>query len=189
MSALVLVGHVREGAELARANQLPEIIIDIIEQHHGVSIMGFFYHKAKEQHQPGQPEVNECDFRYPGPKPRSPEAGLVMLGDMCEAAARSLAEPTPLKIRNMVKFLVNQVFSDGQLDECDLRTSEIAVVVNIFTTILIGIYHHRVAYPRRPAHGAIRPLPAPPSSLSENGKTKEPVYAHLSVEPAKGPAH
>jgi len=185
MSALVLVGHVREGAALAQASKLPRIIVDIIEQHHGASLMGFFYHKAKEQHQPGQPEVNEGDFRYPGPKPRSTEAGLVMLGDICEAATRSLAEHTPLKIKNMVKSVVNQIFSDGQLDECNLKTSEIAVVINIFTTILIGIYHQRVSYPRKIVPGTAHAQPAWP----EGDKAKEPAYAHLSVEPPKSPAH
>jgi putative nucleotidyltransferase with HDIG domain len=182
MSALVLAGHVREGADLARDHQLPRNIIDIIEQHHGVSLMGYFHHKAKEQHHPGQPEVNEGDFRYPGPKPRSAEAGLVMLGDICEASTRSLAERTPAKIRNMVKSVVNQAFSDGQLDECDLKASEIAVVVNTFITILIGIYHQRVAYPGKKAP-ATAPLPP------EGGKPKEPAYAHLSVEPPKSTAH
>jgi putative nucleotidyltransferase with HDIG domain len=185
MSALILVGHVREGAELARANQLPRVIIDIIEQHHGASLMGFFYHKAKDQHLPGQPEVNEADFRYPGPRPRAVEAGLVMLGDVCEAATRALSEPTPVKIRSMVKFVVNQVFSDGQLDECGLKTSEIAVIVNVFTAILIGIYHHRVAYPRKHASEA-----GPPAARENWGdKPKEPAYASLPVEPPKSPAH
>jgi putative nucleotidyltransferase with HDIG domain len=187
MSALVLVGHVREGAEMGRVNRLPRVIIDIIEQHHGVSLMGFFYQKAKEQHLPGQPEVNEGDFRYPGPKPRSTEAGLVMLGDVCEAATRSLSEPTPLKIRNMVKYVVNQIFSDGQLDECTLKTSDIAVVVNVFTAMLIGIYHHRVAYNQRKSGPAAQPSAAAP--WPEGGKTKEPAYAHLSVEPSKSTAH
>ena len=183
MSALVLVGHVREGAELARASKLPQVIVDIIEQHHGVSLMGFFYHKARNQHQPGQPEVNEGDFRYPGPKPHSAESGLVMLGDVCEAATRSMAEHTPLKIRSLVKSVVNQAFSDGQLDECDLKTSELAAVINIFTSILIGIYHHRVAYPRK----AVPEAAGPP--WPEGDKVKEPANANLSVQPAKGAAH
>ena len=187
MSALVLVGHVREGAELGRAHQLPQVIIDIIEQHHGVSIMGYFHHKALELHQPGQPEVNEGDFRYPGPKPRSAEAGLVMLGDVCEAATRSLAEPTPLKIRNLVQSVVNQLFSDGQLDECELKTSDVAVVINTFTNILIGIYHHRVPYPRK------RDSEAGQSAVREawaaGSKPKDPAYARLPVEPPKSPAH
>jgi putative nucleotidyltransferase with HDIG domain len=191
MSALVLVGHVREGAELGRAHQLPRNIVDIIEQHHGVSLMGYFYHKAKEQHHPGQPEVNDGDFRYPGPKPRSVEAGLVMLGDICEASTRSLTERTPVKIRNMVKSVVNQAFSDGQLDECDLRASEIAVVVNTFITILIGIYHQRVAYPKKQAPAAGQPTVAAPLAPlpPEGGKAKEPAYAHLSVGSPKSTAH
>ncbi len=145
MSALILIGHVREGAELARESGLPQSIIDIIEQHHGTSLMAYFYHKAKEQRQEGQPEINEGDYRYPGPRPRSKEAGLVMIGDICEAATRSLSEPSPAKIRNMVRQLVNQIFNDGQLDDCYLRAREISEVTNTFTTILIGIYHHRVA--------------------------------------------
>ena len=183
MSALVLIGHIREGVELARANRLPQSLIDIIEQHHGVSLMGFFYHKAKEQHQEGQPEVNEGDFRYPGPKPRGPEAGLVMLGDICEAATRSLAEPNPAKIKSLVRTLVNQIFSDGQLDECDLKTSEISVVIQTFTTILIGIYHHRVAYP------GVRKAGGPAGSENGRAAAKEPAHDHLPVEPSKGPAH
>jgi len=185
MSALVLAGHIRGGAELGRANRLPQVIIDIIEQHHGTSLMGFFYHKAREMHQPGQPEVNEGDFRYPGPRPHSAEAGLVMLGDVCEAATRALSGPTPQKIRNMVKSVVNQIFNDGQLDECSLKTSDVAVIVNVFTNILIGIYHQRIPYPRRQVSEAGRPRA--PGTWS--GKPKEPAYASLSVEPSKGPAH
>ncbi len=147
MSALILVGHIREGKELARCNRLPKNVVAIVEQHHGTSLMGFFYHKAKEQCQEGQPEVNESDYRYPGPKPLSKEAGLVMLGDICEAATRSLSEPTPAKIRNLVQYLVSQVFNDGQLDNCNLKTSEIPILINTFTNILVGIYHHRVSYP------------------------------------------
>lgn len=147
MSALILVGHIREGKELARCHRLPKNVINIIEQHHGTSLMGFFYNKAKEQCHEGQPEVNESDYRYPGPKPHSKEAGLVMLGDICEAATRSLSESNPAKIRNLVQFLVSQVFNDGQLDNCNLKTSEIPILINTFTNILVGIYHHRVPYP------------------------------------------
>lgn len=190
MSALILIGHVREGAELARESGLPQGIVDIVEQHHGTSLMAFFYHKAKEQRQEGQPEVNEGDYRYPGPRPRSREAGLVMLADICEAATRSLSEPTPTKIKNMVRQLVNQVFSDGQLDDCDLQTKEISEVINTFTNILIGIYHHRVAYPggKKPAvpEEGKRDLKATPGIKSETAKE---IYGHLPVEPPKGVTH
>lgn len=147
MSALILIGHVREGVELARNHRLPKGLVEIIEQHHGTSLISYFYHKANEQRQEGQPEVNQGDYRYPGPRPQSKEAGLVMLADICEAATRSLSEPTPVKINNMVRQLINKVFSDGQLDDCYLRTREIAMISDSFTTILTGIYHRRVAYP------------------------------------------
>ncbi|MDR0882885.1 MAG: HDIG domain-containing protein [Candidatus Adiutrix sp.] len=160
MSALILIGHVREGAELARESGLPPSIIDIVQQHHGTSLMSFFYHKAQEQRQEGQPEINEGDYRYPGPRPRSQEAGLVMLADICEAATRSLSNPTPAKIKTMVRQLVNNIFADGQLDDCLLRTQEIAEVVNTFTTILTGIYHHRVAYPSKKGTPALKEAPS-----------------------------
>ena len=190
MSALILIGHVREGAELAREADLPESIVDIIEQHHGTSLMSFFYHKAREQRQEGQPEVNEGDYRYPGPRPRSREAGLVMLADICEAATRSLSEPTPTKIKNMVRQLVNAVFNDGQLDDCALQVNEIAEVTRTFTTILIGIYHHRVAYPgakkTQPSLEEKREQNGAPGSKSEAAKE---IYGHILVEPSKGAAH
>ncbi|MDR2945334.1 MAG: HDIG domain-containing protein [Candidatus Adiutrix sp.] len=190
MSALILIGHVRDGVELARAHGLPQGIVDIIEQHHGTSLMSFFYHKAKEQRQEGQPEVNEGDYRYPGPRPRGKEAGLVMLADICEAATRSLSEPTPVKIKNMVRQLVNQIFNDGQLDDCDLQTKEISEVINTFTTILIGIYHHRVAYPGTKKAGE--------PAADEKKEARQPglkgdmpkeIYGHLPVEPSKSAPH
>lgn len=183
MSALILIGHVKDGAELGREYRLPQAIIDIVEQHHGTSLMAFFYHKAKEQRQPGQPEINEGDFRYPGPRPRGKEAGLVMLADVCEAATRSLSEPTPAKIHNMVRQLVNSVFSDGQLEDSELTGREIGEIAGAFTAILTGIYHHRVAYP---------------GGHKENKEAAEPkrevfapkeIYGHLSIEPSKGFTH
>lgn len=190
MSALILIGHVRDGVELARINGLPQGIIDIIEQHHGTSLMAYFYHKAKELRQEGQPEVNEGDYRYPGPRPRSREAGLVMLADICEAATRSLSEPTPIKIKNMVRHLVNQIFSDGQLDDCELKVYEVAEVINTFTNILIGIYHHRVAYP-----GAKKPVGVPveekkdPRTPGVKSETAKEIYGHIPVQSAKSFAH
>ena len=185
MSALILIGHVRDGAELARHHHLPQGIVDIVEQHHGTSLMSYFYHKAKEQRQEGQPEINEGNYRYPGPRPQSKESGLVMLGDICEAATRSLAEPTPVKISTMVRHLVSQIFSDGQLDDCDLRTREISIVVDKFTTILTGIYHRRVAYP-----GATLPKDASQSDDKAIIKNEsKDIYGHLLVESTKGTTH
>jgi len=195
MSALILIGHVREGVELAKESNLPQGLVDIIEQHHGTSLMAFFYHKAKEMRQEGQPEVNEGDYRYPGPKPRSREAGLVMLADICEAATRSLSEPTPAKIKAMVRQLVNQVFSDGQLDQCELQTREISEVVNTFTNILTGIYHRRVAYPG--AKKAENDSKADEKKeMKESREAAAPVkpevkdvYGHILVEQPKNTAH
>jgi putative nucleotidyltransferase with HDIG domain len=147
MSVLLLVAHVKDGAEMARASKLPPEIVDIVEQHHGTSLMSFFHHKALENRGPNSPEINEMDFRYPGPKPSSKEAGLVMLADICEAATRSLTDPQPAKIHDLVKTLINRVFDDGQLEASDLALRDLTEVKRVFVSILVGIYHHRVAYP------------------------------------------
>jgi membrane-associated HD superfamily phosphohydrolase len=147
MSALVLVGHVKEGAEMARKDKLPKAVVDIVEQHHGTSLMTYFYFKAKENKNPNSGPINESDFRYPGPNPASKEAGLVMLADICEAATRSLTEPTPNKIQELVRTLINRVFNDGQLDSSELILKDVTETIRVFNKILIGIYHHRIAYP------------------------------------------
>ncbi|MDR1312726.1 MAG: HDIG domain-containing protein, partial [Deltaproteobacteria bacterium] len=147
MSVLILVGHVKDGVEIARAHNLPPEVIDIVEQHHGTSLMSFFLHKAIENKSPNSPDINPGDFRYPGPKPASKEAGLVMLADICEAATRSLTEPTPVKIQELVRALINRIFDDGQLDASELVVKDITETMRVFTNILVGIYHHRVTYP------------------------------------------
>jgi membrane-associated HD superfamily phosphohydrolase len=120
-------------------------VVEIVEQHHGTSLMSYFFHKAIESR--GEAMVNEGDFRYPGPKPSGKEAGLVMLADICEAATRTLTDPTPLKIRDLVRTLVNRVFDDGQLDSSDLILRDVTETIRVFNNILVGIYHHRIAYP------------------------------------------
>jgi putative nucleotidyltransferase with HDIG domain len=147
MSVLILIGHVKDGVEIARANMLPPEVVDIVEQHHGTSLMSFFLHKAVEGRSPNSPPVNPGDFRYPGPKPASKEAGLVMLADICEAATRSLTEPTPAKIQELVRALINRIFDDGQLDSSELVLRDLTETMRIFTNILVGIYHHRITYP------------------------------------------
>ncbi len=187
MSALILIGHVRDGLEMAKAHKLPQAICDIIEQHHGTSQMAFFYHKAMQMRQEGQPEINDSDYRYPGPRPRSREAGLVMLADICEAATRSLSDPSPTKIQNMVRQLVNQIFSDGQLDESELKGREIADIISTFTTILVGIYHRRVSYPGlAPKSGQTQPATAP---CADRGDKPKEIYGNLPVESAKNLTH
>lgn len=150
MSSLVLISHVKDGVELAREHKLGSEIIDIIQQHQGKSLISYFYQKAKEQavnKASKSSNIKEEDFRYPGPKPQTKEAGLVMLADMAEAASRSLAEPTPARIQGMVQKIINKVFSDGQLDECELTLKDLHEIAKSFNQTLSGIFHHRVEYP------------------------------------------
>jgi putative nucleotidyltransferase with HDIG domain len=178
MSALLLVAHVKDGGEMAREAGLPQGIVDIVEQHHGTSLMSFFYHKAMENRGPNSPEINEMDFRYPGPKPAGKEAGLVMLADVCEAATRSLSEPTPRKIQELVKTLVNRLFDDGQLEASELTLKDLTEIKRVFVSILTGIYHHRVAYPS-----------VGKEAERERQTRSQVVYGHISPEPSKRLAH
>ncbi|MGM0662950.1 MAG: HD family phosphohydrolase [Thermodesulfobacteriota bacterium] len=150
MSSLVLIGHVKDGVELAREHGLGREIIDTIQQHHGTSLINYFYQKARERAKTRTGKrfhVKEEDFRYPGPKPQTKEAGLVMLADMVEAASRSLSEPTPSRIQGTVHKMINQAFSDGQLDECELTLKDLHEIAKSFNKTLVGIFHHRIKYP------------------------------------------
>ena len=151
MSALILISHIKEGAELARENRLGQPIIDIIRQHHGTALIKFFYERAKSQAASSGQIVEEKDFRYPGPKPQTREAGIVMLADCVEAASRTLVNPTPDRIQGLVQKLINNVFMDGQLDECELTLKNLHEIARSFTAILNGIFHQRIDYPE-PAH-------------------------------------
>ncbi len=147
MSALILISHVKEGVELAREKRLGLPIIDIIRQHHGTALISFFYQKAKKAEDPETGTVDERDFRYPGPKPQTREAGLVMLADCVEAASKTLVDPTPARIQGMVQKIINNIFIDGQLEECELTLKNLHDIANSFNRILSGIYHHRIDYP------------------------------------------
>jgi putative nucleotidyltransferase with HDIG domain len=150
MSSLILISHVKDAVELAREHKLGREIIDIIQQHHGTSLISYFYHKAQERQlsKSGKvTEIKEEDFRYPGPKPQTKEAGLVMLADMVEAASRSLVDPTPARIQGMVQKIINKVFSDGQLDACELTLKDLHEIAKGFNKTLSGIFHHRIEYP------------------------------------------
>jgi putative nucleotidyltransferase with HDIG domain len=144
-SAAVIINHVREGAVLARQYNLPPPIIDNIFMHHGTGIIQYFYARAKEQAQ-GEPVDDEL-FRYPGPKPDSREAGIIMLADKVEAACRTIREPNEARIRAMIQSIVNAVMSDGQFESCPLTLRELYQIADTFTTVLLGIYHHRIEYP------------------------------------------
>jgi putative nucleotidyltransferase with HDIG domain len=123
MSALILIAHVKNGVEIARDHKLGQSIIDTIQQHHGSSLISYFFEKAKTVK--GADAVKIDDFRYPGPRPQTREAGLVMLADIVEAASRTLDNPTPSRIQGLVQNLINKVFSDGQLDHCELTLKDL----------------------------------------------------------------
>jgi len=145
MSSLILISHVKDGLELARENHLGQRIAHIIQQHHGTSLISYFYEKAK-----GNPEtegVDENDFRYPGPKPQTKEAGIVMLADAVEAASRTLTDPTPARIKGLVQRITNSVFIDGQLEECELTLKDLQKIEESFSRILTAIFHQRIDYP------------------------------------------
>ncbi len=145
MSCLILISHIKNGVELARQKKLGNEIIDAIRQHHGTTLITYFYEKAKRQKK--EACINIDNFRYPGPKPQTRETALVMLADVVEAASRSLEHPTPSRIQGLVQQLINKLFSDNQLDECPLTLADLHKIAKSFNKILNGIYHHRVEYP------------------------------------------
>lgn len=148
MSALIISSHVKEGMELARSYKLPQAIIDMIPQHHGTKMIGYFYEQAKNQADPELGEVDERDFRYPGPKPQTREAGLLLLADGVEGAVRALKEKSPTRVKQTVDTVINKSFAEGQLDECEITLKDLHEVGNAFTRILLGIYHQRIEYPK-----------------------------------------
>lgn len=147
MSKTILVAHVKDGVELGEKFKLGKPIIDVIRQHHGTTLISFFYHKAKEAEDSDIDSVNEEEFRYPGPKPQTKEAALSMLADSIEAAGRSLDEPTPVRLQAIVKNIIHAKFMDGQLEECNLTLKDLSVIEEAFVRILLGIYHQRIGYP------------------------------------------
>ena len=178
MSALILISHIKEGTELARENRLGQPIIDIIRQHHGTALIKFFFERAKSQAAASGQVVEEKDFRYPGPKPQTREAGIVMLADCVEAASRTLNNPTPDRIQGLVQKLINNVFIDGQLDECELTLKNLHEIAKSFTGILNGIFHHRIDYPEPVSKGGDRSkkMEVRHQTKSENG-----VVPHVDI--------
>jgi hypothetical protein len=146
MSALVIVSHVKDGCALAAHAGLGSEITNIIREHHGTSLVRYFYDKAKKDRNASVRALPESDFRYPGPKPQTREAGLVLLGDVIEASCRTLKNPTPSRIRNLVSERIELVFMDGQLDECELTLRDLNRISETFTRILNGIFHQRIDY-------------------------------------------
>jgi putative nucleotidyltransferase with HDIG domain len=145
ISSLILINHVRKGFEFATENKLPSIVCKFITEHHGSSLMQFFYEKAKKES--GDSEVLENDFRYPGTKPQSKETGILMLADSVEATVRSIKEPTLSKIRNAIRNVVDGKIQSGELEDCPLTMKDLGIIVEVFSNVLLGIHHDRLEYP------------------------------------------
>lgn len=175
MSAVIIKRHVTDGMEMARQYKLPRLVADAIPQHHGTRVVGFFYHKAlrEQEGKEGAPPVDDSIYRYPGPKPQFREAALVMIADAVEASSRSLPDVSTAKLQQLVQKIINVIFSEGQLDECDLTLKDLNSIAQSFLRTLEGIYHARPEYPPAAMSG---PRPAPPL----------PVPPTLTVAPRPG---
>ncbi len=145
MSCLILISHVKRGLEIAEEYKLPQEIRDFIPQHHGTNLISYFYNKAVENSN-GE-EINESDFRYPGPRPRSKETGIVMLADAVEAVSRTLKEPTVSRIRSLVDSFIQERISGSELDECPLTMKDLHLIRESFVKSLAGMHHGRIEYP------------------------------------------
>ncbi|NNC88775.1 MAG: HDIG domain-containing protein [Akkermansiaceae bacterium] len=162
MSALIIVAHVKDGVDMAIKHKLNPRVIDVIREHHGDSLVYYFYRKAQEKLKEAQkrvdegsestddlPELDENNFRYPGPRPRSKESGIISLADAVESASRSLQKPTPQKIRTLINDIVFNRIKDGQLNDCGLTLSELNQVRASFSKTLRSMLHSRIEYPKQ----------------------------------------
>jgi cyclic-di-AMP phosphodiesterase PgpH len=195
MSALIIIAHVKDGVDFAVKHKLNPRIIDVIREHHGDSLVLYFYHKAREQKKleiekvdrglenpEDLPVVDEKNFRYPGPRPSSRESGIIALADTIESASRSLRKPTPARIRALVDDLVRQKIQDGQLDDCPLTLRELAILRASFANTLRSMLHSRIDYPREkedePRSTATHRGAAPERGSSHGGRvvSRPPGY-------------
>jgi putative nucleotidyltransferase with HDIG domain len=152
MSTLIIIGHVKDGADLARQHNLPQALIDFVEQHHGTTLVEYFYHEATRQaeEQPDhRTDAEEAHFRYPGPKPQTREAAVLMIADAVEGASRTLSEPTPSRIERLIHDIVMKRLLDGQFDESGLTFTELGRIEESLTKSLAAMYHGRVKYPEQ----------------------------------------
>lgn len=181
-SAKIIISHVTYGTKLAKEMGLPQRIVDFIPQHHGTRTLHFFLKKAQAEAR-SEDEISENDFRYPGPKPQFREAAIMMMADSCEAAARSLAEPTPENIRFIVTKIIDAIVADDQLDECDLTLRELTQIRESMIRSLVAIYHSRVDYPGYvPPNSQSRVL-IPAELLNDDRGTKYKDPADIPVSP------
>ena len=158
MSALIIKSHVKDGLEMAREHRLPKAIVDLIAQHHGNSLIEYFYDKARKEAEEEE-IVEEEHYRYPGPKPQTKEAGILMLADAVEASSRTLSDPSPAKIQGLVQKILNKVFASGQLDQSELTLRDLHLIAKSFTKVLTASYRRRVEYSESAAKGRDQKLP------------------------------
>jgi putative nucleotidyltransferase with HDIG domain len=181
MSTLIILSHVKEGISMAMNAKLPRPIIDVIQEHHGTSVVQFFHHKAVQMEKSsstsnGQNKptvIKEGDFRYPGPRPKSKVSAIICLADSVEAASRSIEKPTPAHIENLVNEIVNAKVRDNQLDLCSLTFSELTKVKRSFIFTLTNMLHSRIAYPTDEDRDS-KPAETAPRIQEQDSKT-EPV--------------
>lgn len=175
MSAVIIKRHVTEGLEMARQYRLPKLVADAIPQHHGTRLVGYFFHKAvkeQEDKENSQP-IDESIYRYPGPKPQFREAALVMIADAVEASTRAMPEPTTAKLQAQVQKMINLIFAEGQLDECELTLKDLNLIANSFLHTLEGIYHARPEYPPGALGGGAKAGPLVVASApKQDGKAR-----------------
>ena len=187
MSALIIIAHVKEGVDLALKHGLNQQVVDVIQQHHGTSLVYYFYKRALQQFEDARaggkimkmreediPEVSEESFRYSGPKPQTRESAIISLADMVESASRSLEKPTPQKIEQLVNDLIDQRLADHQLDECDLTLRQLKTIAERFRFTLMNMLHTRIAYPKEGKVAAMRDDGARPDVMAA---TKRPASA------------
>lgn len=149
MSLLIIVGHVKDGIAMAEEYGLPASLRPFIAEHHGTTVVEYFYHAARRLRRPDEAEVPESEYRYPGPKPQSRESAIVMLCDGVEGSVRAMSEPTPARIEGVVRDIVRRRLLDGQFDECDLTFRELATIEKSLNKSLCALYHARIEYPSR----------------------------------------
>ncbi|HZZ42507.1 MAG TPA: HDIG domain-containing protein [Tepidisphaeraceae bacterium] len=150
ISLLVIIGHVKDGVALGKEGRLPPTLMSFIQQHHGTTLVEYFYHQARQRSDPSSPGVSEMQYRYPGPKPRSKEVAIVMLADAVESATRAMKEWTAHRIETLVHDLALKRLLDGQFDECELTMRDLEQIERAMVKTLLGIYHGRIAYPALP---------------------------------------
>ena len=180
LSTLIVTSHIKDGVDLCRDYKLPQVIIDIVQQHHGTMLVSYFYKQATEN------EHGECiieaDFRYEGPRPQSKEAALIMLADACEAAVRSIHKPNANRIEAIVRKLIRERLHDGQLDECNLTLKDLNIIGDIFIRVLSSMFHKRIEYPETVKELERRKLKSGNSNKQSAGKNDHNVVNGTTID-------